>query len=263
MPILRVIHDKKNPYVVINKDSIWDPSLSLQAVGLLARLISRPDNWQIYVAELAKVCDLSKETINKILRNLIERGYVARIQTKKAKTDGSYKNRFGSYEYWIFETPKTKEEISNILSETVLSSSITDGLDKVAPTKYLPIPSNKKNPPLPPPAEKQVAKETPEEEEEISRRLRERPSTCPPIKSMKSWRKAVLQEIRSRETREQASFKERESHQIEATSRDMTKNLDGELVCAYGKWVEFSAGSKVRTVPYDLPHAEWKNQVRW
>ena len=58
MSILRVKHDKKNPYVMINREALWDKDLSLQAIGLWARLLSRPDDWKIYVSELAQSCGL-------------------------------------------------------------------------------------------------------------------------------------------------------------------------------------------------------------
>jgi hypothetical protein len=50
--IFRVIHDKDNPYVVINKTAIENPSLSFKAKGILAYLMSRPDGWEVSVADL-------------------------------------------------------------------------------------------------------------------------------------------------------------------------------------------------------------------
>ncbi len=120
---------------MINKHGLWDKDLSLQEVGLWARLLSRPDNWKIYVSELAKSCDLSDDTINKIIRGLIEKGYAARVQKRQHGLTGNYPNRFAGYEYWIFERRMTKEEISNILSEPVFSAPINDGPDKVGTNK--------------------------------------------------------------------------------------------------------------------------------
>jgi len=124
MCIVRVKHDKENPYVVINRQALWDENLSLQAVGLWSRLLSRPDDWNVMTSELAKSCNLHIDTINKILKELIKNGYVHRVQNRKKDAQGKYPNRFGKWEYWIFEKKVSKEEISNILSEPVLSAPI-------------------------------------------------------------------------------------------------------------------------------------------
>ncbi len=142
MTICRVIHDKKNPYVVINSKSIWDKNLSLQDVGLLARLLTRPNDWKIYVSELAKSCEVSRETVNKILTRLIKFGYVARVQLRPKNKDGSGGGRFGGYEYWIFETPKTKEEVSNIVYGNGFSESGDAEFGKVDTTIYPSKPCN-------------------------------------------------------------------------------------------------------------------------
>ena len=107
--IIRTVHNSSNPFVIINKNSLWDKDLSLEAIGLWTRLLSRPDNWQINVQELCKSCQCSDKRIYKLLKELIEKGYAYR-------SGGKDKNgKFTHTQYYVFETKVSKEEIQNIL----------------------------------------------------------------------------------------------------------------------------------------------------
>jgi len=108
MTIIRVRHDTQNPFVMINKEALWGKDIPLEAVGLWARLLSRPDNWEIHSNELAKSCNENVKKIYKIMKCLIENGYCYRYQ------DADAKGRWGKIEYVVFETPKTKEEIKKM-----------------------------------------------------------------------------------------------------------------------------------------------------
>ena len=77
MSIIRIQHNRENPYIQLNKKDLWDPNLSLEAVGLLARISSKPDDWHINVKELVKSCGCGKEKIYRILDELIKHGYIA------------------------------------------------------------------------------------------------------------------------------------------------------------------------------------------
>ena len=70
MSIVRVKHNKENPYVMINRHALWDKNLSLEAVGLWVRLLSRPDDWHVNVLELSHSCGCHKNTIYKLLAEL-------------------------------------------------------------------------------------------------------------------------------------------------------------------------------------------------
>ena len=72
MTIIRTVHDKSNPYVMLNKASLWDTQLPLEAVGLWARLMSRPDNWEVRTSEIQKSCQIGKDKARAILKILIE-----------------------------------------------------------------------------------------------------------------------------------------------------------------------------------------------
>ena len=121
MGIKRCPHDRENPYVQLNKHSLWDENLSLEAVGLWARLMSRPDDWEFNVAELSRSCNTSPHMINKIINELVSNGYAYRSQRRGGESNGKHKTRFSGWDIWIMERKRSPEEISNILSEGTLS----------------------------------------------------------------------------------------------------------------------------------------------
>ena len=55
MAIIRVIKDKSNPYVMLNKTCLRDEKLSWKAKGLHSYLLSLPDDWQIYIEDLNNI----------------------------------------------------------------------------------------------------------------------------------------------------------------------------------------------------------------
>ena len=52
MSIIRVSKNKNNPYFLMNNTGINDKNLSFKAKGVLAYLISKPDNWYINYRDL-------------------------------------------------------------------------------------------------------------------------------------------------------------------------------------------------------------------
>lgn len=140
MSIIRVSHSKENPYVIINKKALWDKNLSLEAVGLWARLLSRPDNWQIDVLELCRSCDCGETKMYRLVNELIDNGYAYRYQLKGR---GS---KFTGCEYVIFETKKTLEEIQIILPLHAFPDADdpdAENPEAVSPMKNDPLLSNK------------------------------------------------------------------------------------------------------------------------
>lgn len=148
MSIVRIQHNKENPYVVINKEALWDQGLSLEAVGLWARLLSRPDNWHINVIELSRSCKTSKYRIYQVLKELIEGGYALRIQ-KMAKTMSGKKVK-QPVEYVVFEFKVNEEfkksfllldsqraETQRAENQSLLSNEREPSIESPKSTKYL------------------------------------------------------------------------------------------------------------------------------
>ena len=97
--IIRVIKNSENPYVMMNKHCLQDKNLSWKAKGILAYLLSLPDDWQIYEDELQKHSKDGKDSLNKGLQELINAGYIKRDRKRNDK--GQLKN----YEYLVYEVP--------------------------------------------------------------------------------------------------------------------------------------------------------------
>lgn len=112
MSIVRTVHNKENPYAQINKKALWDKDLSLEAVGLWARLLSRPDDWRVSVTELSKSCGCSVKKIYRILNELVDHGYACRFQAKEEE------GKFAPFETIVFETKKPKQQIEKMFPLT-------------------------------------------------------------------------------------------------------------------------------------------------
>jgi len=99
MCIFRSPHDRKHPYVIINKEIFLSQFLTLKAKGLLGYLLSLPDDWKISSRHLAKVLNVDLHTILRILKELMDAGYVRRTEIKNEK------KQFASYDYEVAESP--------------------------------------------------------------------------------------------------------------------------------------------------------------
>lgn len=100
--IIRTKKDRNNPYVMINKKALHNSEMSAKAKGIFSYLMSLPDNWKIYIAELQKHFKDGRDSISVGIKELENFGYISkkRCQNKDGKFDG--------WEYTIFEQPKTE-----------------------------------------------------------------------------------------------------------------------------------------------------------
>ena len=105
MGILRKVKNKENPYVVMNKEFLDNKVLSFKAKGILSHLLSKPDDWQVYVSQLIKTSKDGRDSVYSGIKELIDEGYVIRKPKRiKGKMDG--------YDYDVYETPhKQKQHI--------------------------------------------------------------------------------------------------------------------------------------------------------
>ena len=95
-----VIRIQKNSnYVVMSKVGLHDDRLSWKAKGLLAYMLSMPDNWTFYNEELMKHSPDGSSTFKAAMNELKEYGYVVR---RKAKDE---KGKFIGWETVVYEQP--------------------------------------------------------------------------------------------------------------------------------------------------------------
>lgn len=101
--------NKNRNYTTISNYHLRDANLSLKAKGLLSIMLSLPSNWDYSVEGLTKICLESKNTINRILKELEDNKYLLR---KRIYFDG----KISDWEYNIYESkdlyPKN-EDIEN------------------------------------------------------------------------------------------------------------------------------------------------------
>lgn len=128
MSIIRIKHNRENPYVMINRQSLWDKNLSLEAVGLFARLLSRPDDWDIRASELAKSCECDVRKIYRLINELISNGYCVRVQSKGENA------KFKSVEYYVFESKKDEDEIQKMFPQCTFTQSVSSNSGKAYTT---------------------------------------------------------------------------------------------------------------------------------
>lgn len=84
MPIIR-IKKRENPYVQIDRAAIEDNRLSWRARGILAYLLSKPDEWHIHVHDIVNHGTEGREAVQKSLKELQKFGY-AKLQARRNET---------------------------------------------------------------------------------------------------------------------------------------------------------------------------------
>ncbi len=115
MSIIRVIHNRENPYVQINKQALWNPRLSLKAIGLWAKCLSRPDDWLFHVNELARKGKDKQKAIYSAIDELERERYVLKLKHIEKKETGEFDG--GGVQYIFFEFPYTDQERDSLIEE--------------------------------------------------------------------------------------------------------------------------------------------------
>lgn len=128
------IHKEKD-YSVIDNYLFRDKNLSLRGKGLLALILSLPDDWKYSIEGLSSLVPDGKNTVIKSLDELMDLGYIIR----KQDTDES--GKFTGYVYDIFEKPCAYQPFSenentenNALSNTnLLNTNIENTKNDITP----------------------------------------------------------------------------------------------------------------------------------
>ena len=87
-------------FATMNKGFLEDDRLSMKAKGILAYLLSKPDNWKVIVGDIIKHCKDSKSAIYSGLKELKENGYYKKEPIRSE--DGS---RIVRWESTVYEVP--------------------------------------------------------------------------------------------------------------------------------------------------------------
>jgi hypothetical protein len=100
--IIRVQKDKSNPYVMLNKTFLSDDRLSWKSKGILAYLLSKPDNWQVKVYDLVAQSTDGETAVYSGLKELKEFGYLERFAVYE-------KGKIHHWESIVYEVAKGSE----------------------------------------------------------------------------------------------------------------------------------------------------------
>lgn len=109
----------KKRYVSIACDALEDSRLSLQAKGILAYLLSRPDDWEVSVQQLVSIGPDGRSTVQSCLQELAECGYAKLVQHRDKNGHRATGKRW--------EVAESKEVLDEFL--TAQKSDFRDDLD--------------------------------------------------------------------------------------------------------------------------------------
>ena len=102
--IFRIVKNKDNPFVMIDRRLTENPSLTWRAKGVLSYLLSRPDDWVINMNDLInRSCDseyITRESVDE----LMAAGHVVRHRILNER------KQVVRYEYSVHEQPVPQEE---------------------------------------------------------------------------------------------------------------------------------------------------------
>ena len=105
----KLIKVTKN-FTIMSNSTLQTVLLSTKAKGMLATLLSLPDDWDFSVSGLAKhFCKEGKDAVREMLKELEQHRYLVRKQQK------SKNGRFGKSVYFIGDVPLTDEDISMLM----------------------------------------------------------------------------------------------------------------------------------------------------
>ena len=121
MSVIRV-KKRENPFAQIDKNLLNNPSLRWQEKGLLAYLLSLPDDWSIYINELTKHSENARDSTARIINNLIKKGYIIRERKRE-------KGTFRGYNYYVFESPQLAESWFSVNGKSVNGKSVNGKAD--------------------------------------------------------------------------------------------------------------------------------------
>lgn len=83
--IIRCERGRTNPYAQISRKALQNPSLSWKAKGLLAYLLSLPEDWQIYIKELPNHCRDGIKATRAAFRELVQIGHISGQKRRNEK----------------------------------------------------------------------------------------------------------------------------------------------------------------------------------
>ena len=104
---------KEKEFAQISNELINNKELSYKALGILTYILSKPDDWQVYMSDLIREKVDGEKSVRNGLNELIEKKYVQRYRV--------YNKDTGKVHHWetlVSETPFPEEELISSVKET-------------------------------------------------------------------------------------------------------------------------------------------------
>jgi hypothetical protein len=126
MTIVRV--QKIDRYSVISNVPLTDRTLSWQARGLLAYLLSKPTGWNVVIGDLVNQGTAGKDAIYAMIRELGEHGYIKKDQSRGE--DGTMQ----PVSYTVYEDPSQVAALPRPIESVKKEKETQPGESTVFPT---------------------------------------------------------------------------------------------------------------------------------
>ena len=104
--------EERQTFTVINGETIKDEKLSIEALGLLVRMLSMSEKWNFSIEGLMCAFGIPHSTAVRCLKELKALGYVKTIRTKNAA------GKFTSCEWHVYETRHVTENHNTVSHNT-------------------------------------------------------------------------------------------------------------------------------------------------
>lgn len=102
---------QREHFTIIDNEAVQDITLSFKARGILAYLLSLPDDWQIYEQEISKHTTDGIKAVRSGIKELISSNYISRSSQR------SEQGKFTGYEYLVYDKPQN-QAILTIMPKT-------------------------------------------------------------------------------------------------------------------------------------------------
>lgn len=97
--IFRVAKNPENPFVMIDKRPLENKKISWKAKGVLAYLLSRPDNWEVQLGDLLKRSPDGSYAVRHAIKELVVAGHM------KKRIDRDERQKFIRFVWEVYEVP--------------------------------------------------------------------------------------------------------------------------------------------------------------
>ena len=125
--------NKNKNYTIMSNYHLQDKRLTLKSKGLLSIMLSLPDDWDYSVLGLTAICKESKTSIQGILKELEEYGYLIRYRVQNKK--GLFEYIYNIYEYPQTDKPCTDkpctENVPQLNTNKLNTNNIYSDFDRV------------------------------------------------------------------------------------------------------------------------------------